>query len=86
MVHEAAKAEAAGKVNRLNPVASSSGESDDNAVPEKLANKGMSIPAESMEERAPTKRNSDQKAAHRTQNRTSASNGLDRVRQRRRSG
>jgi RNA-directed DNA polymerase len=82
MVHEAAIAEATGKVNSRNPVASSPEESDGNVVPEKSANKGCASPAESMEGRAPTERNSGQEAANRAQNRESASNGLDRVRQR----
>jgi RNA-directed DNA polymerase len=81
MGSEASITEATGKVSSRNPVAGSSEESDGNVVPEKLANKGTAVPAESMEGRAPTERNSDQKAAHRTQKRESASNGLDRVRQ-----
>ncbi len=56
MVHEAAIAEATGKVSSRNPVASSPEESDGNVVPEKSANKGCTSPAESMEGRAPTER------------------------------
>ncbi len=82
MVHESAIAEATGKVNSRNPVARSPEQSDGNVVPEKSANKGCTSPAESMEGRAPTERNSGQEAAHRAQSRASASNGLDRVRQR----
>ncbi len=82
MVHEARMAEATGKVNSRNPVVSSPEESDGNIVPEKSANKGVATPAESMEGRTPAERNSGQEAAHRTQRRESASNGLDRVRQR----
>ena len=78
---EAAMTEATGKANSRKPVASSPEESDGNIVPEKSANKGVATPAESMEGRTPTERNSGQEAAHRTQSRVSASNGLDRVRQ-----
>lgn len=73
---------ATGKVNSQKPVASSTEESDGNIVPEKSANKGTAIPAESMEGRTPNKRNLGQKAANRIQSRDFASNGLDRVRQR----
>jgi hypothetical protein len=81
VVHEAPIAEATGKVKSRNPVVGSPEESDGNKVPEKSANKGAAVPAESMEGRAPTERNSERKAAHRAQSRDSASNGLDRVRQ-----
>ena len=74
--------EATGKVSSRNPVAGSPEESDGNKVPEKSANKGKTIPAESMEGRTPTERNLGQEAAHRTQRRESASIGLARVRQR----
>ena len=53
MVHEAPIAEATGKVNSRNPVVRSPEESDGNKVPEKLANKWVVTPAESMEGRAP---------------------------------
>ena len=79
---EAAMTEATGKVSSHNPAAGSPEESDGNVVPEKSANKGVTTPAESMEGRAPAERNSEHEAAHRAQNRASASNGLDRVRQR----
>jgi len=79
---EAFSSEAAGKANRQTPVVSSAEESDGVVVPEKLANKGMAVPAESMEGSPPTKRNSGHDAAHRTQKRESASIRLDRVRQR----
>ncbi len=79
---EAAMAETAGKVSSRNPVDSTPEESDGNILPEKSANKGAAVPAESMEGRTPAERNSDQEAAHRTQRRASASIGLDRVRQR----
>ena len=79
---EAATAGATGKVSSRNPVVTSPEESDGNVVPEKLANKGVATPAESIEGRAPTERNPGQGAAHRAQSRASASNGLDRVRQR----
>jgi len=75
-------AETAGKVSSRNPVDSTPEESDGNILPEKSANKGAAVPAESMEGRTPAERNSDQEAAHRTQRRASASIGLDRVRQR----
>ena len=74
--------EATGKANSHNPVVKSPEESDGNIVPEKSANKGETTPAELMEGKAPTERNSEQEAAHRTQGRVSASNGLLRVRQR----
>jgi len=74
--------EATGKVKSRTPVASSPKESDGNIVPEKSANKGATNPAESMEGRTPTERNSGKEAAHRAQDRKSASIGLDRVRQR----
>ena len=82
MESEAFISEATGKANRHTPVVSSTEESDGVIVPEKLANKGMAVPAESMEGSPPTKRNSGQDAAHRTQKRESASIRLDRVRQR----
>lgn len=72
---------ATGKVNSRKPVANPCEESDGNIVPEKLANNGMAIPAESMEGRKPTKRNSGQEAANRIRSREFASNGLARVRQ-----
>ena len=51
MEHEAAMAEATGKVNSRHPAAGSPEESDGNVVPEKSANKGAATPAESMEGR-----------------------------------
>lgn len=82
MGSEAAMTEATGTVSSHKPVVTSPEESDGNVVPEKWANNGVATPAESMEGRTPTERNSEQEAAPRTQRRTSASNGLDRVRQR----
>lgn len=82
MVDEVAMTEATGKVKSHTPVVGSPEESDGNIVPEKSANKGVVPPAESMEERAPAERNSEQEAALRAQSRKSASNGLGRVRQR----
>ena len=79
---KAAMTGGAGKVNSRNPVSNSPEESDGNIVPEKSANKGVAAPAESVEGRAPTERNSGQEAAHRAQSRECASNGLNRVRQR----
>ena len=79
---EATRAGAAGKVNRRNPAAGSSEESDGNIEPKKSANKGTAVPAESMEERKPTERNTDHETANRVQDRGFASNGLVRVRQR----
>jgi hypothetical protein len=69
MVHEAAIAVAVGKVNSRNPTARSPEESDGNVVPEKLANKGSTSPAESMEGRAPTERKSATAARLRSLNR-----------------
>jgi RNA-directed DNA polymerase len=74
--------EAGGKVNNRPPLAGASEESDGNIVPEKSANKDVQASAESMEGRAPTKRNSEEEAATRMQSRSVASNGLDRVRER----
>ena len=79
---KATVAEITGKVSSRNPVVCSPEESDGNIVPEKSANNGKAFPAESMEGRTPAERNSVHEAAHRTQRRASASNGLDRVRQR----
>jgi RNA-directed DNA polymerase len=79
---EASMSEATGKVNSHTPVVGSPEESDGVIVPKKSANKRMAIPAESMEVSTPTKRNPEKEAAYRTQKRESASNGLDRVRQR----
>jgi RNA-directed DNA polymerase len=79
---EATMPEATGTVNSHKPVVSSPEESDGVIVPEKLANKGVTAPAEQVEGRTPTKRNSGQEAAHRTQKRERASNQLARVRQR----
>ena len=56
---EAAMTEATGKVNSRTPVVGSPEESDGVIVPEKSANKGATVPAESMEERMPTKRKLD---------------------------
>lgn len=70
-----------GKANRRNPVVSSVEESDSVKVPEKLANKGVTAPAELMEESTLTKRNSGKEAALRAPKRASASTRLDRVRQ-----
>ena len=75
------RADTTGKVNSRKPVVNPGEESDGNIVPGKSANNGMAIPAESMEGRTPTKRNSGQKAANRMQSREFASNGLVRVRQ-----
>ncbi len=82
MESEAPNADATGKVNSCNPVVSSPEESDGNIVPEKSANKGVATPAESMEGRAPTERNSEHEAAIRMQRQKVALNGLGRVRQR----
>lgn len=73
---------ATGKVNSQKPVASSNEESDGNIVPEKLANKGRLKPAEPMEGRTPSERNSEKEAVNRIQSWEFASNGLDRVCQR----
>lgn len=68
-MREAPKAGATGKANSRNPVATSPEESDGVIVPGKLANKGMAIPAEPMEERPPTERKSTTAARLRSQNR-----------------
>jgi len=73
---------AQGKANRCNPCVGATGESDGDIVPGKLANKGEHPPAESMEGRKPTKRNSQKEATHRVQDRESVSIRLERVRQR----
>jgi len=57
-------------------------ESDGSIVPPKRANKAESSAAESVEGRGPTKGNTVQTAADRTQSRASASDGLDGVRAR----
>lgn len=79
---EANMTEATGKVNSRTPVANPGEESDGNIVPEKSVNNGKAFPAEPMEGRVPTKRNTGQEAADRIQSRGYASNGLARVRQR----
>ena len=71
-----------GKVESRMPAGRATKQSDGNVVPEKSTNKGTAVLAESMEGRAPTERNSEQEAAPHTQKWESASNGLDRVRQR----
>ena len=71
-----------GKANRRNPCVGTTGESDGDIEPGKLANKGEQPPAESMEGREPTKRNSQKEATRRVQDRESVSNRLERVRQR----
>ena len=71
-----------GKVKSRTPTGRATKQSDGNVLPEKSANKGTAVPAESMEGRAPTERNPEQEAASRMQSRKVASNGLDRVRQR----
>jgi len=70
------------KVNSQELVDRTPEESDGNIVPEKSANRGKANPAEPMEGRTPSGRNSGQEAANRIQGREFASNGLDRVRQR----
>jgi len=57
-----------------------SGKSDGCVVPEKLSNKGI-LPAETVEERQPTKRNTLQAATPRTQSRTGVSIELQGVRE-----
>jgi hypothetical protein len=72
---EASITETVEKVNSRTPVVSSSEESDGVIVPEKLANKGTAVPAESMEERTPAERKSTTAARFRSQNRSGLSNG-----------
>ena len=73
---------AGGKVNRRNPSARASEESDGVVVPENPANKGPQRPAESGEGRTPAKRNPQRNATDRVQDRGCVSNELERVRQR----
>jgi hypothetical protein len=58
-----------------------SGESDSSIVPKKQANKGSSLPAESVEGRGLTKENAQQSLPDRTQRRVSGSRGLLGVRE-----
>jgi hypothetical protein len=53
-----------------------SGESDSSIVPKKQANKGSSLPAESVEGRGLTKENAQQSLPDRTQRRAPGSRGL----------
>ena len=71
-----------GKVNSQTPIEHATEESDGAIVPQTPANNGAAVPAESVEERAPTKRNSKQEAVNRIPGRAFTSNGLQRVRQR----
>lgn len=57
------------------------GESDDRIVPMKEPNVGARVSAEALEGRRPTKENTEQTTAPRTQSRTSASSGLAGVRE-----
>lgn len=77
---------AQGKANRHNPCEGATGESDGDVVPGKLANNGEQPPAESMEGRKPTKRNPQNEATNRVQDRGIVSIGLERVRQRAEAG
>ncbi len=56
---EVATSEATGKVSNHKPVVNSPEESGGNIVPGKSTNNGSVVPAESMEGRTPTKRNSE---------------------------
>jgi hypothetical protein len=58
-----------------------SGESDSSIVPKKQANKGSSLPAESVERRGLTKENAQQSLPDRTQRRVPGSRGLLGVRE-----
>ena len=69
------------RLTAVHPQQVSPEESDVNIVPEKPANKGRTSPAEPVEGRTTTERNSGQEAAGRMQDRVLASIGLDRVRQ-----
>lgn len=71
-----------GKANRRNPSVRAPEESDGVIVPGKSANKGLQRPAEPMEGRTPTKRNPQENATNRVQDREFVSNELARVRQR----
>lgn len=72
----------AAKANRRIPAMGSPEKSDGNIVLKITANKGAEAPAESEEERAPTKRNFEKTIANRTLSRGFASQGLDKVRHR----
>lgn len=76
------RTECKGKANRHTPLDRAPEESDGVIVPEKLANNGRQCPAEPMEGRTPTKRNPQEEATNRVQDRGFVSNGLERVRQR----
>jgi len=76
------EAEVAGKADRRNPVAGADGESDDNIVPKKSANKGRQCPAEWMEGRASAEGNPPHETTDRMQDRKEVLVGLGRVRQR----
>ena len=76
-----------GKVADLTPDMHACGKSDGCIVPKKLPNKaGLNPVAEAVEGRQPTKGNTLQEAAPRTQSRTSASIPLQRVRETARPG
>jgi RNA-directed DNA polymerase len=81
MGDETTKTVVAGEAKSLKPAARPAEESDGKIVPMKRANKGDQSPAESVEGSAPTERNPEQEAAGRMQSRETASNGLERVRQ-----
>jgi len=69
------------KANSRTSDMDASGKSDGCIVPEKPSNKGGGPPAEVVEERQPTKRNTLQAAAPRTQSRAGVSIGLQGVRE-----
>ena len=75
----------AGKAKSRNPAVHVAEKSDTSVVPEKPSNKGSS-PAEIVEERGVAKGNTNKPPASRTQSRTSASMGLDGVREVARAG
>ena len=76
------RTECKGKANRRTPLDRAPEESDGVIVPKKLANSGKQRPKEPMEGRTPTKRNPQENATNRVQDRGFVSNGLERVRQR----
>ena len=65
-----------GKVNSRTPMERTAEKSDGVIVPQTPANNGTAVPAESVEERALTKRNSKQEAVNRIPGRVFTLNGL----------
>jgi RNA-directed DNA polymerase len=81
-MNEPLKQEIAGKESNRTPAFSSPEKSDEVVVLKNPANKGVLPPAEQVEERTSTERNSEKPIVNRTLSRGFASQGLDRVRHR----